>query len=102
MIYDSEIIPSNYTIYRNDRNTRGGGILIAISDNIPSKLYIKDDSIEAQTVKLLTNPPTLLCCIYIPPNCSTDYYDQTLQYLSLLPSDSDLVIVGDFNCPDIN
>ena len=31
MISDPEIIPSNYTIYRNDRYTRGGGVLIAIS-----------------------------------------------------------------------
>lgn len=40
--------------------------------------------------------------MYITPNCSTDYYDQTLQYLSSLTTNNDLVIVGDLNCPDIN
>ena len=33
-IFDNEIIPSGYTIYRKDRDSRGGGVLLAVKDNI--------------------------------------------------------------------
>ena len=32
-IYDNEIIPNNYHIYRNDRSGRGGGNLVAVHVN---------------------------------------------------------------------
>ena len=64
MISDPEIIPYNYTMYRNDRNTRGGGVLIAISNSIPSKLYNISNTVELITVELIINPPTILCCLY--------------------------------------
>ena len=34
-LFDQEILPSNYNIYRNDRPSRGGGVMIATKDNIP-------------------------------------------------------------------
>uniref|UniRef100_A0A1X7UJL6 Uncharacterized protein n=1 Tax=Amphimedon queenslandica TaxID=400682 RepID=A0A1X7UJL6_AMPQE len=33
-ISDREILPVNYTVSRNDRNSWGGGVLLAISDTI--------------------------------------------------------------------
>jgi len=33
-IYDKEILPMNYKIYRNDRGCRGGGVLLPVQDNI--------------------------------------------------------------------
>ena len=33
-IVDSEIIPENYSVFRRDRNRHGGGVLVAISDNL--------------------------------------------------------------------
>ena len=38
MIFDLEILPTNFTIYRKDRNSRGGGVMIAISNKIHSEL----------------------------------------------------------------
>ena len=35
-IMDVEVIPSGFTIYRKDRSTRGGGVLIAVKSSIPS------------------------------------------------------------------
>ena len=29
-IYNNEILPSNFAIYRNDRESRGGGVLLAV------------------------------------------------------------------------
>ena len=36
-IYDSDILPHNYAIHRKDRSSRGGGILVAIKNDIPNK-----------------------------------------------------------------
>ena len=37
-IYDSEIFPSNFVVYRKDRPSRGGGVLIAINSLFHSSL----------------------------------------------------------------
>ena len=33
-ILNGEILPSNYTIYRRDRASRGGGVLLAVKDHL--------------------------------------------------------------------
>lgn len=38
LILDNEILPCGYVIYRNDRSTRGGGVMLAIKDDVVSKL----------------------------------------------------------------
>ena len=34
-VFDQEILPINCNIYRKDRHSRGGGVLIAIKDMFP-------------------------------------------------------------------
>ena len=41
-VYDHEIIPKNYSIYRKDRKSCGGGVIIAISDSISSNLILSN------------------------------------------------------------
>ena len=53
-------------------------------------------------VYINTRPKLLLVCLYIPPNCSVDYQQETLCTISILPSDTNTIILGDFNAPDIN
>ena len=33
-IQNSEIFPENYTVFRNDRSSRGGGVFVAVQSNI--------------------------------------------------------------------
>jgi len=35
-ILNSEIVPSDYCVYRKDRNWHGGGVMIAVRNDIPS------------------------------------------------------------------
>lgn len=44
-ITDSEIFPSNYNVYRKDREKTGGGVLVAIS-----KIFLSS-SVPEQNVK---------------------------------------------------
>ena len=81
-IFDSEVLPHDFILYRKDRPSRGGGVLIAVHVSIPSSL--------------LSSP------VYIPPNSCESYLLSLLNYLSdLLYSHSKCIIVGDFNFPDI-
>ncbi len=103
-IQDSEILPVNYTVYRNDRGARGGGVLVAVKNSIPSTLIHKSVSLELLTVEISLTPKVQLVCLYVPPNCPTDYQQIFLHYTSNLrtTSESSTFILGDFNAPDIN
>ncbi len=76
MIKDAQILSPNYTIYRRDRISRGGGVLIAVSSHIPSQEIptCSITSVEMVTVILY------LLCIY-PPNCEESYQQQLIMEL---------------------
>ena len=65
-IYSKEILPSGYIIYRSDRQTRGGGVLMCLSLSLSSHLIISHSNIDMVVVQLLISPPKTLCCLYIP------------------------------------
>jgi len=57
-IYNNEILPpNNFAIYCNNRESCGGGVLLAMDLSIPSKVISSPDDIEAITVHLLTDNP---------------------------------------------
>ena len=106
-IYDKEILPEHYTIYRHDRNLHGGGVLLAISNNINSrKLKTAYDDIEvvAAEVTLPQNEAILIIGCYLPPNSSTPTVAFLIQSISELitcyPSNY-CIILGDVNHPEI-
>ena len=51
-VFDNEIIPKNYSIYRKDRKSRGGGVLIAISDSISFNLIPSPNTLELIAVSI--------------------------------------------------
>ena len=81
-IFDHEIIPSQYSIYRNDRTTRGGGVMIAIQDIIPATLFSPPDHLEIITVRLELQNPVLLCCIYISPSPDRTILNDVISFLT--------------------
>ena len=56
-IYSREILSSGYTLYRSDRNTRGGGVLVCVSSSLSSHLIVSYSSIDMVVVKIQTSPP---------------------------------------------
>ena len=79
-VFNNEILPTSYTIYRKDRVNRGGGVLVAINNSIPSQLCHVSNSIEMISVHLNARPKLLL---YIPPNCTSEYQHETLYTLAI-------------------
>ena len=70
---------------------------------MPSHLIISHSTIDFVAIQLLTSPPVTLCCIYIPPSCCLDYFHSALDALAnILSHHQNVIILGDFNLPDIN
>ena len=81
-VFDCEILPCEYTLYHKDRGSRGGGVLIAVSDSVPSVLISSLEELEIISVSLnFLNRPTTLCTVYVPPNSGDDYLKNLLSYL---------------------
>ena len=51
-VINSEILPSNYTIYRKDRSTHGSGVLIALDETIPRSMIPTPSNLEVITVRI--------------------------------------------------
>ena len=51
-IYDCEILPTDFVLYRKDRPSRGGGVLIAVKSSFHSSLIPSPSDVEVISVKL--------------------------------------------------
>lgn len=102
LIFDTEIAPHNYSIFRRDRDSRGGGVLIAISNDIPSRIVLSCPKTELIVVEVFLNPRIILACMYVPPNSPDSYHNDVIDAINNLSFSCDVILCGDFNCPDIN
>ena len=70
-IKDKEILPTGYTIYSRDRETRAGGVFLAVkSDSFITscEVEILRSDLEVISVELITasKHKLLVCCAYSP------------------------------------
>ena len=77
-------------------------MMIAVSDKISSILIPTANSAELIIVELLSTTHLFLCCAYAPPNTSMLLIQDISSSLKIIPTDSHLVLVGDYNLPDLN
>ena len=90
-------------LYRKERFSRGGGVLIAVKSLFCSSLIPSPPDIEVVSVKIELDCDFVLCSVYSPPHPPDIYVTSLLTYLNDLVSSFDrCIIVGDFNFPDIN
>jgi len=64
-IFDNEIIACGYCIYRKDRLSRGGGILIAVNQSISSAEVESPRELEVVCVSVGSRNLVKLCAVYI-------------------------------------
>lgn len=111
---NNELFPSNYVVFRDDRNLsvidkcRGGGVALAVKSQFkPIKLAINYNSPKCNLlcVKLQTMPkPIYFMVVYILNSSSLLEYDMFFDALETLPflqSDS-FLLVGDLNINGLN
>ena len=99
-ILDREIITDGYVLYRCDRVTKGGGVLIAVSKKLHSKRLPTNPDLEMVAIEISQN--IIVLCTYVSPSCSDYYFESVLQSILLLPENARLLVLGDFNAPDIS
>ena len=87
-ILDQEIIPTGYIIYRKDRSSRGGGMMLAVKHSIPS--HAADILMESKTLCVhIGNEISLtLCLVYVPPNSLKLHIQSLCDYINTTVSHS--------------
>jgi exonuclease III len=102
-ICDNDIMIDGYTLFRKDREGRGGGVAIYVRNDvnfIDKSVTLKND-IEAVLIEVVTktnDPNILLSCLYRPPNSSTEIFDNIVDYIEALFSQGkEVVLLGDLN-----
>ena len=102
-ILDTEILPTEYIIYRKDRGSRGGGVLLAIKNCLPSCELQSPPNLELITLSIYLNRTITCCMVYMPPNATTEYHAELVNYLATITSSSSPVLIfGNYNMPDVN
>ena len=86
--------------YRLDRTDRGGGLLLYVRQDIPSKLIKKEENYEAMFVEInLKKQKWILSCTYNPDVKDINPFLDKLQIsLDSLGNYDKLLLLGDFNC----
>ena len=101
-IFDKEILPTGFNIYRNNRASSGEGVLIAINNNLPSKLLSTPSGLEILIVEVQCKITLTFCVVYNSPNSNSSYHCELLAFLKNYASNPHTFILGDFSYPDIN
>ena len=108
-IKSSEIFPSNYNVFRNDRGGRtGGGVFILVQKSLiatEQTELITDCELEWVKIKLQNRRDLYVGCFYMPKRDQRDLNElqKSLEKLSdNQKHQRDIILAGDFNCPDIN
>ena len=78
-------------------------MLTAINNKIPCQIIPSPTNLELICVRLLLSNPITICVNYASPNSPKVYYDDLFNFLLNFQAASDnLIIIGDFNFPDID
>ena len=101
-ICDAEIQLDGYSVERNDRNRRGGGVAAFVSNTINyiRKYEFEHPDIESVWVeiKLTNSRPILIGTFYRPPKSGLDYYEVIDDTISkAIHTGNVCYILGDFN-----
>ena len=92
--------------FRIDRNSQGGGIMLYVREDIPSKLVgVETSPTEGFYVEInLRKKKWLLCCSYNPNKNNIQFHLENLtKSLALYSSNyENLIIFGDFNASNDN
>ena len=103
-VYDAEILHSGYTIVRNDRITRGGGVLLGVKTStfkfVREIEYKHELEVTVAEITITSNIKMLVCLCYRPPDAEKSWMNKFESFLrDVCTRHSKIVIAGDFNLP---
>ena len=105
-IQSSEVFPSHYKAYRNDRGTLGGGVFVLVHQDLvaeeKAELVTNCEMVWVQ-VKLKGNKTLLVPSFYMPHRNMSDVAELRRSLdLAMDIKERHVIVAGDFNCPDID
>ena len=108
-ILDSEIIISGFSIIRCDRMSRaGGGVCVYVSNSTAYDIWLTySNSVCELLMVRIHNPVHIIILMYRPPSCPAEEFNDIISrsqalILSMPSSLPNIIMLGDFNFPDID
>lgn len=112
-VHSSELFPSEYQVFRRDRDALasgkldGGGSLIAVRNTLPAAEQVswRSDVEDLWVTVNCGNSMRLhLCCVYLPCNdvVALDCFLSNIVNIVNAHQDDLVLVCGDFNIPSIN
>lgn len=103
-IKSSELFSNNYTAYRNDRGTLGGGVFVVVHNDIiavENPELVTTCEVEWIKIQLKDRTEQLIGSFYMPHRNMEDVKELE-KSLNLVSNKKNIILTGEFNCPDIN
>lgn len=101
-VLDAELVVAGFTMYRKDRNRKGGGILVYISEDVRSfrRQDLEDEGIEAMWIEVrMRKRWVLICNLYRPPGAPMAWMDSLAAMVERAVEEKiNVIMMGDFNC----
>ena len=98
---DGEVAIPSYKLFRRDRKSRGGRVLVYVPERCKSKrrLDLEDDEIECVWVEVRLNKMTILLGnMYRPPNADLSVFSNFEVMMERVAAECrDVVLMGDLN-----
>jgi hypothetical protein len=106
-VQNAEILHSVYCIVREDRMTRGGGVLLGIKTAVFKSAHeiehYHDLEIAMAEITTVKDMKFLICSYYRPPDADKTWIDKFETFLQdVCTRHSKVLIAGDFNFPRAN
>lgn len=112
---NEEILNSDWTIYRNDRDynasglSRGGGVMIAVRSTTShcNVSTVQSRHFEYKFINILNNNTNLyIGAVYIPPNSDesiyNEFFNSSQKIIDSMSENDKIFIFGDFNRPKLH
>ena len=106
-MFNAEIFPKHYNVYRKDRNKYGGGVFIIVKDSIPSsqtEIILPNEIVWVQ-LHARNNRSIIVGTFYCPLHSPATIWEDLSQSIADVKAkypNSKIFLGGDFNCPGID
>ena len=104
---DNELHITDYNMFRKDRQSHGGGLMVYTKSNLAcihrDDLETEDTEILWLEVKNNRQKPFLLCYCYRPPSATSAWiesFEKSMEHANL--EAKEIIVIGDFNINVIN
>ena len=107
-IVTGEIFPSNYQVFRKDRNTGDthGGVFIAVGENLIAQeepeLDQQDCELKWVSIHVKGITPLYIGAFYRSQKTDSEYMLKLEEAIQKIPKNASIWLLGDFNMPDID